>query len=631
MHTAKAGCLGSFAPQVFYFSKRILPKKCKLFSFFTESGGLALETRKKIVYNSRVYVLPRQHCYHKETRGIDYMSASDKKRLRKEQKAALLTEKQVAQQKEAKKLKIYSITFIVVMILVACIAIGTIVYTSLGKTGIFQKTTIAATVNNHELTAAELGFFYMDAINYAHNQWQETYGEYTDSMLKMMGLDLSASLGSQIYNAETGDTWADYFIEAAIENARTTYAVYDTAMADENYTLSEEAKTNMEEENALMPEYAELFYGGDVDGYIEALYGAGADFEGFKAYNEVVTTVTDYQNTYYDALTYDDATVSAFETEHYNDYNSYTFVSKFLDHTDFLGEGLKDENGNVTHTEAETKAALDAAKATAETLASAKTAEEFDRLIAALDIYSDNKEEAVSEKITNALLPTVYEDLQDWLAADGRKEGDTTVIPYIQETTAEDGTVTSKTTGYFAVFFQNSTENREPLANVRHLLVAFEGGTADSSGNKTYTAEEKDAAKKAAEDLLKTWKDGKATEESFIELVKEHTDDTGSAESGGLFEDISPASSLVEPFLNWCIDPAREAGDVDIVESEFGYHIMYYVGDDEVTYRQTLIDADMKNQDFEKWITAIEETGKAEAGNTRFMHKNIIIANSSAY
>ena len=41
------------------------------------------------------------------------MSASAKKKLRKEQNAAQLTEKQLKQQKEAKKLKLYTTIFVV--------------------------------------------------------------------------------------------------------------------------------------------------------------------------------------------------------------------------------------------------------------------------------------------------------------------------------------------------------------------------------------------------------------------------------------------------------------------------------------------------------------------------------------
>ena len=47
--------------------------------------------------------------------------------------------------------------------------------------------------------------------------------------------------------------------------------------------------------------------------------------------------------------------------------------------------------------------------------------------------------------------------------------------------------------------FESSTDNVKPAANVRHLLVAFEGGTKDSNGKTTYSDEEKAAAKAKAE------------------------------------------------------------------------------------------------------------------------------------
>ena len=54
------------------------------------------------------------------------MSASNKKKLRKEQDAAKLTEKQLTAQKEAKKTSLYTTLFVIVMavILVVAIEIG---------------------------------------------------------------------------------------------------------------------------------------------------------------------------------------------------------------------------------------------------------------------------------------------------------------------------------------------------------------------------------------------------------------------------------------------------------------------------------------------------------------------------
>ena len=49
---------------------------------------------------------------------------------------------------------------------------------------------------------------------------------------------------------------------------------------------------------------------------------------------------------------------------------------------------------------------------------------------------------------------------------------------------------------------------------------------------------------------------------------------------------------MVTNFNDWCFDPSRQVGDYGIVETEFGYHIMYYSGEEflwEMTVEQDVI------------------------------------------
>jgi hypothetical protein len=196
--------------------------------------------------------------------------------------------------------------------------------------------------------------------------------------------------------------------------------------------------------------------------------------------------------------------------------------------------------------------------------------------------------------------------MAEWLADSARKEGDIAAIA----NTASD---TDDVNGYYVVYFESKTDNNTAMGNVRHLLVQFEGGTEDEETlEMVYSDEEKAVAKEEAERLLKLWKDGDATEESFIELVKEHSDD-GNAAEGGLYEDINPSTSFVASFLDWCIDQNRKEGDVEIVETEYGYHIMYYVGASELSYRDHMITEQMKTADRDAWF---EETTAAFAVTT---------------
>ena len=105
------------------------------------------------------------------------MSASAKKKLRKEQEAAKLEQKQLKEKKEARQQKVGTAVFVaaIAVILVAAIAIGII--TIVGTSGIVEKNTVAATVGDHQINAVEASFYYTDTITNSYNSWYNAYGE----------------------------------------------------------------------------------------------------------------------------------------------------------------------------------------------------------------------------------------------------------------------------------------------------------------------------------------------------------------------------------------------------------------------------------------------------------------------
>ena len=116
------------------------------------------------------------------------------------------------------------------------------------------------------------------------------------------------------------------------------------------------------------------------------------------------------------------------------------------------------------------------------------------------------------------------------------------------------------------------------LVDVRHILITPEGGTLNEDGSTTYTDAEWDACQKEAQAILDQWKSGEATEESFGKLAGEKTDDPGSKETGGLYENIQVGDMVVE-FESWCFDESRKPGDTGLVKTDYGYHIMFYSAD----------------------------------------------------
>lgn len=122
--------------------------------------------------------------------------------------------------------------------------------------------------------------------------------------------------------------------------------------------------------------------------------------------------------------------------------------------------------------------------------------------------------------------------------------------------------------------------------DVRHCLIMPEGATTETIRYETFPEEAWTAAEKQANELLEAWKKGDKTEESFAEMTNEHTADGNDSNAdgvkdGGLYTGITEGQ-MVPEFEAWCFDDSRKYGDVGIVKTEFGYHIMYFVGSEVV-------------------------------------------------
>ena len=113
--------------------------------------------------------------------------------------------------------------------------------------------------------------------------------------------------------------------------------------------------------------------------------------------------------------------------------------------------------------------------------------------------------------------------------------------------------------------------------------------------------------KAEADGYLETWLAGDKTQDSFIALVKEHSDDTSAAD-GGLFENIGLNSAYVPEFQNWAIDPERKAGDAEVIETDYGYHVMYYVGGSDMSCRDELICKEIASAWLDEIVDAAEVT-----------------------
>ena len=78
---------------------------------------------------------------------------------------------------------------------------------------------------------------------------------------------------------------------------------------------------------------------------------------------------------------------------------------------------------------------------------------------------------------------------------------------------------------------------------------------------------------------------------------------------------------------DWCFDPAREVGDYGIVETEYGYHLIYFSSRTGTTYRNYMIENTLRNADFDEWYKAIIDVAKYTVHDTSKLNLSISFSN----
>lgn len=127
-------------------------------------------------------------------------------------------------------------------------------------------------------------------------------------------------------------------------------------------------------------------------------------------------------------------------------------------------------------------------------------------------------------------------------------------------------------------------ENIYGEITVRHILIQPET-TDDMSDDEIKAAEAK--ALEEAKEIISNLKESKDLENDFIAQAKEKSDDTTASE-GGLIENFTNESGLVEEF--WDASLKLEVGQMteEPIETDFGYHVIYKVSQNEKPSLETV-------------------------------------------
>ncbi len=188
-------------------------------------------------------------------------------------------------------------------------------------------------------------------------------------------------------------------------------------------------------------------------------------------------------------------------------------------------------------------------------LSACTTPEEFDKIAEDFfkkyfpDITKDNIEYYVSSSAyKNFKYTENYKDYEivKWAMDPARVEGEKNLIDSESDHTL-----------YFALIEKPARPDDSKTVSVRHILI-----------------EKEEDAKK----ILDEYNASDKTEDTFAALANKYTIDPGSSTNGGLYENFSEGTMVAE-FNDWSFDEKRLPGDVDIVKTTHGYHIIYFVSE----------------------------------------------------
>ncbi len=522
----------------------------------------------------------------------------------------------------------------VAFILALVIGISAIVLNSLGM---FDRNKKMMTVGEAEVDKYEV-VYYSSRIYQNLFEMSMQYDQYGEGYGQMLtGLDWQTQPDKQAFSGVVegveNPTVADYIVSQAKTEIQRVKA-YVKYAEDNGITLDAEGLAEVQSViNDMKTAAQNSGYG--YANFLRSEYGYGKGMTP-KLFEKIITEaviaekVQELKNeeitASYDALS--DAEIEKLFTDNLKKFGVVSYRSYTVNAAD--------------------EAEMEAAKKTAETLAAVEGEDAFLKTVSELEEALKN--EKFADYLTDDTLTLTedesYESVAgvahdhdhdhgeagaseaekcgEWLFDAEREAGDT----YIAENTGKGYTVYMVTEPVHKV-------DSEYTYDVRHILVKFPeeneeeaaadetAEDADETENKTEDKEEEKEPVKAelldtsayeavvdidvdienvknpklymkAQDILKEYLDGENTEEAFAELAKKYSED-GNAEDGGIYEDVTKGYMVAE-FENWAYEEGRKAGDVGIVETEFGYHIMYFI----------------KTEEASSWISVIKDTGISE-------------------
>ena len=450
---------------------------------------------------------------------------------------------------------------VVVALLVTYVATGAVRKGFISYLGWPAQTVTALTVTDGKDQKANIKvstYNYYFATTYNNMQSQQSqYQKYGLDLSKYhLDVDFDKSLSKQTTKNDDNKevTWLEYLHDEVLETIKSNYMYYLEAVKAND---GKEPKITDEQQSDIddtMKQYKEQAhkYGYTLSAYLVKAMGRGVTEKTFRQEAKIAYIAQNYKN--------DLSEKKASKTYSEDDYNKYlkenrddlvsvsirAFECDTEDDAKAFAKALKSDGSNFT--------ALCSAYASSDFYKKAYKAAGYSTQLDVTKTTLKNQQMAIAT--ADSKDSTKYPGL-DWLYSKDRKAGDvkqySTSVVYVLRPVALSETKT---------------------VNVRHILIKPETNSKNTSAAQATTKQWNDAKKKA-EKILAQYNSGKKTEDAFAQLAKDNSADNN-ANDGGLYENVYPGQ-MVNSFGNWCFDSSRKSGDVAMVQTDYGYHIMYFV------------------------------------------------------
>ena len=465
---------------------------------------------------------------------------------------------------------------VIAIVLVAVITLGA-AYGILDYAGVVNKAVQVGYVGNENISFSEYIYYYNRAYTtlYNNEQYYQYYG------YQYAGYDITKAPQDQekdFTDSATGETmkWTEYLHNQAVDMAQMYLAFYQEAVKL-GLELTDADKATIDKNIEDLREQAaqtgtqgasgDTVKGYSLNAFLRLQYGNGINESFLRKQMKIETLAKKYNDTKLDEFAggYTAEEVKAVFDKTPED---YTFVD--IRFYQFSKEELKQED---KETKDELKARQEKAdkevKANAQAMYDAITDEKSFVAQATkynktegYDANNDTLLKSVAKSSVNGNsnnLEAINADLAKWAFDKNVKAGDKKMV-------SDD-----KAGTYYIALMVNPAHDVKTV-DVRHILFM----TTDSQTGEALSDDKIKQAETNAKKALADWEAGDKTEDSFAQYATDLSEDTGSASNGGLCENTLPGQMVAE-FDEWIFDASRKEGDTEIVKTQYGYHVMYFV------------------------------------------------------